>query len=60
MFNEQKTHLLITDLAFTLLHSPDDLDKGLLDRLLQRARNPVGTFELLALELLAFGGSHCS
>jgi len=51
------THLLIVNLAFTLL---DDLDQVLLDSLLERARDLVGTLELLALlELLASGGTAC-
>ena len=44
--------------------SLDDLDQVLLDGLLERARNLVGTLELLELlvlelELLARGGTHC-
>jgi hypothetical protein len=45
------THLFLTNLAFTLL---DDLDQILLDRLLERARDLVGTLKLLAID-----GGHC-
>jgi hypothetical protein len=46
----RNTHLFLTNFALTLL---DDLDQILLDRLLERARDLVGT-----LELLAFDSSH--
>lgn len=54
------THLLIASPAFTPFN---DLDHVLLDSLLERARDLVGTLELLAsggtaCELLTWSGSH--